>query len=309
MQKEILESRKRSESRKRTCMFNDCKENAIKSHVLQKNGILREISENNHLIQLTITNPFELQQKGPFNFTRTGVNDAYTFKGFCREHDNKIFEPIESEAGLNVEDVRHQILLSYRGLCQEIRRKQISIEWLEDMLNIFPITQVHLLLTQIRGYKHGIENLSFFKNRFEDSLNKQDFSLYKFQTVKIPRIELCISVPLNIEFPDQVMRIPYITSFMNVFPIKDHSYIIAGYHKDFPCTWTRNFLLKAKNQQNVFKLLSDLIVLRLEFWSMSPQLFRKISAKDLEIYRQTFMDNLFNHKHNLQTDLNLFKKI
>jgi len=288
-------------------MFSDCQEQAIKSHVLQKNGILREISENNHLIQLHPTNPFEVSDKGPIDFKTTGVNNVYTFQGFCRDHDNNIFEPIESEVGLEVNNIEHQALLSYRGLCQEIRRKEISIEWLEDMLNVMPLSNVHLLLKHMQGHKHGIENLNFFKNQFEESMSRFDFTSYFFQTVKIPRIELCISVPLNIEFPDQGMRIPYPTSFINVFPKDDHSFIIVGYHKDFPCTWTRNFLIKARNKEKIFKLLSDLIVLRLEFWAMSPQLFKKISKIDVERYKKIFMDNVYNHKHNLQTELNLFK--
>ena len=78
---------KKLNSKKRICMFGDCKEIAIRSHVLQKNGILKEISEDNHLIQLMPANAFKITETGINQFKKIGINKVYTFMGFCNHHD------------------------------------------------------------------------------------------------------------------------------------------------------------------------------------------------------------------------------
>jgi hypothetical protein len=311
MQREVLESRKRSEKKSRQCMFQNCQNKAIKSHVLQKNGILREISKNNHLIQPLPPDPFQYDKKGLFDFKSVGINDVYTFLGFCKEHDNKIFEPIESQSELKFDNINQQALFSYRGLCQEIRRKEISIEWLNDIIRVCPIPLIHLMQSSINGYHHGIQNLTFYKLELEKAIQTNDFSSFYFVTTKIPKIDLCISVPLNIETPNQVLEILYETSFINIFPKTDSSYIIGGYHKKHPCSWTKNFLTKIRvgKKDKILKELSDLITLRLEFWAMSPQLFKKIKQEDIEKYRSLFTENVHNHNSYLKTDLNLFKNM
>jgi hypothetical protein len=308
--KKILESRKKSEKQNRLCMFADCREKAIKSHVLQKNGVLREISEKNHLVQPLPPSPFETAKKGIFDFRKIGVNDVYTFKGFCSEHDNGIFQPIESNENLDFTDSNQQALFSYRGLCQEIRRKEISVEWLNDLMKLCPIETIYMMQSSLNGYKHGIENLTFFKKELEKAIKNDDYSSFEFKTIKIPRLELCVSVPLNIKTSaDQKLDIPYTTSFVNVFPKGDFTYVIGGFHKDYKCSWTQKFITKMRSSKKdkIFKELSDLVTMRLEFWAMSPKLFRQIPATDVEKYKQLFTQNVFNHDAELRTELNLFK--
>jgi hypothetical protein len=102
---------------------------------------------------------------------------------------------------------------------------------------------------------------------------------------------------------------PFATSFVNVFPKGNQSYIIAGYHKDYQCRWTDNLLnrIKRNNRDRIFKELSDLITLRLEFWAMSPKLFKTISKTELEKYKLVFSENVFNHSPKLKTKINLFR--
>jgi len=305
----------------RTCMWPECNKPAIKSHVLQKNGILRQISEDNHLIELRPTNINEIENKGILEFNRSGVNNAYTFSGFCNEHDSNIFKEIEDENSINLYNPLHQCLFSYRGLCQEIRRKEIMSEWIHEISPILdPLTNYHFDALN-DGYKLGIKNLLFFKSEIENAINKSDYTKFKFTTIKLPKIELCISVPLNIsddtntEMSEQFNRnadgkksFPFPTSFINLFPYKQDSYFISGYHKDFPCKWTDKLTNKLSYLRNkkLNKELSDLVVLRLEFWLMSPKLFKKISSKRIEEYKYIFSKYVMSHDARLKTKLNLF---
>lgn len=322
MLKEFQDTIKNSEKKKRICMFNSCQDTAIRSHVLQKNGILREISVDNHLVERVGSNPFEMEEKGISDFKRIGINNVYTFHGFCQHHDTEIFKPIESDISLNFDLPNQQALFCYRGLCQEIRRKEIALEWITGIRNVFPSEFLNLLDSLVDGYEIGIRNLDYFKSELEICILKKNFDNFHFETIKIPRIDLCISVPLNvgeIEIPKdidyetwkQIKKVPFVTSFINVFPKGENSFVILGYHNDYPCDWTANFSsrLKVSTKDEIFKELSDLVSLRLEFWAMSIPLFDSIDKNDLEKYKQLVIENVFNHSANMLTELNLFKNI
>ncbi|MCC3152110.1 hypothetical protein Q3A66_09015 [Hymenobacter sp. BT770] len=311
-------------SKKRTCMYSGCHDRAIKSHVLQKNGILRQMSEDNHLVEMRATSIIELEEKGMFSFRSVGVNESYTFNGFCNKHDSLIFAQIENDNLLDFYKPLHQCLFSYRGLCQEIRRKEVSIEWISEVsLKLDPVSQLQFA-SLIDGYKSGVKNLNFFKKEMEKAIDSGDLSSFNFTTVKLPKIELCISVPLNVnELEDSnphnlpyeawkdSLSFPFTTSFINLFPYKKDSYFISGYHTDFPCGWTKrvtNKLSYLKNKK-LKKELSDFVVLRLEFWAMSPSLFKKIPAKTIEKFKHIFSKNVMNHSAKMKTDINLFETV
>jgi hypothetical protein len=319
---DIFEAKRKSEKKDRRCMVNDCENSAITSHVLQKNGILKQISENNHLIELKPSDPFKIEEQGISQFKLVGINNVYTFPGFCSSHDSAIFKPIETELTLDLYNKEQQSLFSYRGLCQEIRRKEIATELLTDLKGTFPPHMWSMVNASLDGFEDGLKNLLFFKKEFETCIKSKSFNRFHFETLQIPKIDICISVPLNIgeltvrdenETYEQWRRkktSPFTTSFMNVIPKEKHSYIITGYHNDFLCKWTDNFIARIKkdNKEQIFKELSDLITLRLEFWAMSPKLFSNISKTDLEKYKSLFSENVFNHSPKLKTKINLFKR-
>lgn len=307
-------------NKNRSCMYSYCSQKAIKSHVLQKNGILKQISENNHIIELKPANLFEIHDKGISNFKKVGVNNAYTFKGFCNQHDCEIFKPIEKNSKLNLQNPLQQALFSYRGLCQEIRRKEIAIEFNRQIVKIVPQDTKPMFETLNDGYIDGYRNLNYFRKELELALQNNKFNQFSFFTVKIPKIDLCISVSLNIgelSNPEKLpyaewknkQKIPFTTSFINVFPYKQDSYFIAGFHNKYPCHWTIEMVKKLRkfSHSKILKELSDLIVLRLEFWAMSPTLFSEIPNQSLKKYKQIFSDNIFNHSEKLKTNLNLFQ--
>lgn len=303
-------------------MFSSCQDCAIKSHVLQKNGILQEISVENHLIERVSTNPFEMDEKGISDFKRKGINNVYTFYGFCQTHDTEVFKPIETEKTLNLYNPNQQLLFCYRGLCQEIRRKEIALEMLSDSRNIIPKDFRYILDSIFDGNEDGLKNLNYFKSQLEDSIITGNCDNFYFETLEIERIDLCISVSLNVgetEIPTDIdyekwrknKKLPFTTSFLNVFPKGLSTYIIVGFHKEFPCQWTMKFIdkLKKSTRKEILKELSDLVTLRLEFWALSIPLFDKIDKSELSKYQKLIEENVFNHSEYMTTDINLFKNV
>lgn len=301
-------------------MYSGCDQLAIKSHVLQKNGILREMSVDNHLMTLARPNIMDLGSGKIHKFKRMGINDVYTFPGFCNSHDTSIFSPIETNDALDFNNTLHQALFSYRGQCQELFRKQTVIEYQTKSMMLFPRDMRHLLQANIDGSNANLINGAFFKSELETAIRENDFSKFTFKTITIPKVDLCISVPLNLHKEEPIAdnldyekwksRKPelYPTSFVNVIPFHNNTYAILGYHNDYPCNWTTALIekLATGNKIKILKELSDLVVLRLEFWAMSPKLFAQISQEKLAEYKEIFLTYIFSHDEDLKTDLNLF---
>jgi len=313
---EMNKTWKNLNNKERLCMFGDCNKKAINSHVLQKNGILNQISENDHLFQLVPANAFNFQKTGYVQIKRIGIKEAYSFKGFCQKHDSEVFKPIESKNKLDLYNPYHQALFSYRGLCQEIRKKEISLEFVKKGLLFFKTKRSSPVA---EGFKAGIKDLTFFKNELEYAISKQDFRKFFFSTVELPKIDLCISSPLyvgkkgnpqNLEEREENYQYPLATSFINIFPLKNKSYFIGGFHKEYPCTWIENKLKKLSYSKSkaINKELSDLVVLLLEFWAMSPKLYNSIPKDLIRKYLQTFSKNVYNNSFEMKTKINLFEK-
>jgi hypothetical protein len=115
---------KRASSQPRVCSFPGCTNSAINSHILQKNGILNGIQQDGHIriSQTDFLNP-EL-----FHFKREGINQSFTFKGFCPDHDKSVFSPIE-DFEIDFEDYRSQLLFNYRTVLNENVRKEVLLDW------------------------------------------------------------------------------------------------------------------------------------------------------------------------------------
>ncbi|MFV8391344.1 hypothetical protein [Flavobacterium sp. LB2P6] len=283
---QIVESVKRnSKNKNRKCMHENCNENAIKSHVLQKNGILKEISVKNHLFQFNNVSSFQVDEKGKYELKRVGINDVYTFPGFCKNHDSKIFSPIENKGIIDIKTDLSICLFSYRTLCHEIRRKEIALDIANGILETNYNIMLILYLTDFKnGLLNGIKNLTFFKQEFEKVINGQENN-FVFKICEIPKIDICISGPLNIYDKEnpltethnkklEVTNNPFTTSVLNIFPYKEKSFVMISQHKDYECNWTNNLfnMFKTGHQNLISKLISDLVSTRFEFWCISPSL-------------------------------------
>jgi hypothetical protein len=303
------------QKRKWTCMSPDCKCNAIKSHVLQKNGVLSHIAKDDHLIEVKPTNIWEIDQMGIFKYQEIGINDGFTFPGFCKTHDDQIFSSIEKET-FDIEDYFVQCLFSYRGLCQELRRKQQVKYFLENVLErraSFKVMNVDEIFDDyVLGLGYGINNLNFFKQELEKDLLKRTKS-FSLQTIRIPFVGICTSAPLNIKEPDEkepetieeyekIAQHILPTTFLSIFPTESDSILITGHHQNYPSSYTS--IIKSVDYR---ELISDLLILRMEYWCMSHEfLTDRIKPKEQEI-KNLFMQNALNFGYEIENRINLFE--
>ena len=103
-----------------------CGKKAIKSHTVGLGRELRRIADQNGKVlgaRLNLSAIFD-----PFGgaFEDVHIKQASVFPGFCKHHDQTVFEPIDDQQWNGSSE--HIFLLAYRALCREVYAKLSNVE-------------------------------------------------------------------------------------------------------------------------------------------------------------------------------------
>ncbi len=109
---------------------NRCNE-IIKAHSIQKKGLLSKIARNGHVYSISYSIGDMIKNKGSIILEEIGINKFSIFKGFCKKHDNKLFESIDNNL-LITTNIKQIFLYSYRILCKEIFNQEIALKQCEE---------------------------------------------------------------------------------------------------------------------------------------------------------------------------------
>lgn len=132
--KDYLSQLKRESNRGRCLHYSDgvqCNE-IIDAHSIQKRGQLANIAESGHVYRLDASMAVLRTSGGLPTFKKVGLNKASTFAGFCKQHDNSLFEPIDN--GPLLLDHRQVALYAYRCLCREFFVKENAVRALNTIV-------------------------------------------------------------------------------------------------------------------------------------------------------------------------------
>ena len=233
------------------CIVDGCKESAINSHLLMINGILNNVAEDGHLIEVCTESPysFSLQKNNEKKFKRIGVKQAFSLPIFCDLHDTTIFREIEQNEPIFT-NYKHLALYTYRTICAEIRKKEqaheicnriISSKTLHNLMSedFFENLKIHNL-----GYERGIYELKQYNQDLFDDI-KGDTEHFCFVSLEIspvllglptnhevssqPKVPICLCErSADFEppvFPEELKSVWLVSTHINVLPgpYKDHS--------------------------------------------------------------------------------------
>ncbi|MFS1901561.1 hypothetical protein BCU43_009085 [Vibrio lentus] len=159
-----------------------CCNQIIKAHSIQKNQSLSSISINNHVYQLSKKPSSE--QNYSVCYVKEGINKASTFKGFCKKHDNELFEVIDNHVLVPTEE--QVFLYAYRSICREVFEKNKAVSLLNAHLSSFTqnCAEKQLVNNLIEGTNHGLDNLIKIKGAYDLTLRERTFSDMKFVVFK-----------------------------------------------------------------------------------------------------------------------------
>lgn len=148
----------------------------INAHSIQKNGVLSKIAENGKVYSLS-KNISDIDiTTGQVSFKKHGINRVSTFKGFCKYHDNLMFELIDNNP---LEPTDEQIFLyAYRSLCKELFVKENSLNLL---IKQYEDTKEHTAYeeqfsTMVKGTRLGFENLLRHKEAYDLVFKQKTFN-------------------------------------------------------------------------------------------------------------------------------------
>lgn len=246
------------------CLFPDksscSSQKPIKAHSIQKNTILKSISDSGKVLSFDVRNSF-------FNrdFEEFGVSEASTFFGFCDYHDSLVFSDIENKIYSN--EKKQNFLFAYRACafeyaackyaeCHSREMKRLAEKEFKKMLyeskNLKDITD-------LKDIKKQLDKFSTELIKPEDKRNYNIIFSKHYEMKKKALIAVNSVFSLNYDFDGNQIYDPYDYSielpslFLNVFPQEDKTHLILS------C-----FSMVKKKYDSVFNTLDSLTDLRLE---------------------------------------------
>jgi hypothetical protein len=167
-----LQSQKRLTNKARCLHFDstgECKAPA-KVHSLQKNGLLRMISQDSHVYVPSMNIGTMRKNAGTVVLERKGIAKVSTFAGFCAQHDSELFRPIDTMALAPTD--QQVALYGYRSLCREVFAKENTFALIDEQLELGGHDRAtRELLEEYRiGTSVGLSNLQRHKAAFDESL-------------------------------------------------------------------------------------------------------------------------------------------
>lgn len=289
------------------CMkYPKCLEYATESHIFQEKRILTPVAPNNVLYMFKYR-PIYFDDKIYYN--RVPTRHCLTFKGFCKEHDDKLFAPIEKHNNIDWNNVKSQYLLAYKCLCRELYVKMKDKTVLTKILTYIrgPIVEKYKSKQDERIY--SIKHIIKYKDIIENGVYNNDYK-YNFITINLPfQIDLFLSAPISISYHSSysIMLDRFELNIVNIFPYKGETIVILGYDKLFKNIWLNQIINKLQSNDNakISEALQD-ILFRSDCHCFSEKLYNAISNK-LNLFINEWYENKDNFNLEIKYTSNIFK--
>lgn len=281
--------------RKRNCIIDGCNEKAINSHLLQRNGILKNIAINGHLVERKVKDPYKWTANGEITeFKEIGLKKAFSLPLLCSKHDSEIFKPIETPP-LNFDDYKAQLLLSYRVTLAEIRKKEIVLDTYTRILNSKDnkFRNRENQEAYVNGTKLGINDLNIFKDLLISEI-KNPKQHFHFEYFEFPKFEVYASAifspPKTFSFNSSNSDKIYEQGFIHILPLEDGLKVIVGYHKNYVNRYIKKFIKSCRktNSKNLSEKITQVFCKDIENWGTSPNMYKSMTSENIEKFNKLF---------------------
>lgn len=167
----------------------ECTRTYAKAHTVPR-ASLNRIAANGHVFSF-VPNASNLEHHGPkFPPEELGINRASTFTGFCSNHDNAIFAPLEKAAFTGTRE--QCFLLAYRALARELHLKQSILEfWDARLRKTQPASGLALGLARftidafLAGSRKGYADLASHKADYDQILRSNDYRMVRAHVIEL----------------------------------------------------------------------------------------------------------------------------
>lgn len=156
----------------------------ISAHSIQNKGQLNLIAEDGHVYRLNSDISNLKKTNGKPRPMRVGVKKASTFVGFCKYHDNELFEPIDN---FPLAPNKLQVALyAYRCLCREYFVKENAAAIMEKMKGHPGLSyQQRSFMTAVSiGQNIGFSGIKHHKTHYDKALLSGEYEQFEFTCFK-----------------------------------------------------------------------------------------------------------------------------
>lgn len=263
-----------------SCYYPGCKNKAINSHILQKNGILSSITNDGHLWRYQVQHFDE----DLFIFKKVGISKIYTFLGFCNEHDTNLFKKIETNT-VDFNDYESCLQFLLRTVYKEVWLKEVVIKMLECTRDNLQINSNNYLLNNnIDQNKIGLEDLNFLEGEIWKDVKTQSEN-FVFHWKEFPLKEFCMNGIYTYDTTEE--RNKYISRhhkdierlseiFITFFPYNGKSILIMGYHKSDQHKvkgYVMTFI--KESEKRTLRKLTNFALFHCETWVCSENFYKQ----------------------------------
>jgi hypothetical protein len=268
------------------CLVQGCHLDAINSHSQQKENQLRSIAQQGQVYRLE-NNMYQATGKKSKDMKLWGISEASIFRGFCNDHDEFMFRPLERKS-LNVDDSQQAFLLFLRAVCYEFCQKRKSYEYLTRFCRLLerldsPAYEEAIVMKE--GVKDFIEldSVRYFTqlwNAFEkDNYDVLDTAWFKIEK-NVGASSACIFSPFLDEYYESIHTQlayagPPILSF-NLIPSNKETHVISSWFIEDAkyCKWVHELL---GSENGVEKYINLGAIAQSEDTCFSPSLWNSTS--------------------------------
>lgn len=299
------------------CLHYGCNNTAINSHLLQKNGILNNVSEEGKVVTIKLRSIFSLR-KGeiPLSFQKIGVNETLSYDIFCQRHDTNLFREIE-DGHLNYDDYRHCALFFYRSICAEIRIKELEIEKYNQILNSEPLNELDEDLQLYPLYEKKMmleyarmETEAYHSMIYDDISNHTENFIFK--SFDVPIKGIYASSISSMFLTPQELASPELPDmfFIQLIPMQEKSRIMFGYHKQHENIHYKAYIERWRNvsKEQMGYMLTGILI-QISNWGMSPSLYERIKPNNVKKYYNLFWEDCKSLNQCPNESFNLFEGI
>ena len=179
---------------KKYCLHPDaspdtCEGMIVKAHTIQRKGGLNRIARNGHVYTFLLGRAVANDSSAGAQPELVGINEASTFTGFCRLHDNKTFEPIEKYSFKSSQ--HHAFLLGYRAICKEFFEYETAPEMISPFRNLDKGRSIseqmeikETLDAWKASFESGLKEIRQYKIVYDRALQRSDFSEVQYYVVR-----------------------------------------------------------------------------------------------------------------------------
>lgn len=168
----------------------ECARTFAKAHTVP-HASLKRIAADGHVFSF-VPSAYNLKRHGPaFPPQQLGVKRASTFTGFCSNHDNAIFAPLEKVPFAGTPE--QCFLLAYRALARELHLKQSTLAYWDDRLlkqkAFDPTPPLDRLFLNgfLKGTRKGVADLTSHKADYDQMLIGGNYSGVRAHVVELSR--------------------------------------------------------------------------------------------------------------------------